>query len=231
VEAPYADVPADVAAVSRSLVHVADAGLWIVPGVAQRHGAPDVMRGEETQLFGAMEHERSLGDAATVVLPGTHSKWARVAGGRIESFTTYMTGELFAVLRAHSILGRLAAPDAGAESASGEDFERGVLAARDAPSGLASVLFSARAAVLVGTLAPAEVLDYLSGLLIGDEIRCGLAAGGRPAALIGDEALCRRYAAALARFGFTDVRLLGDTAPAGLWRVAREAFGSPQRGG
>src|SRR5215203_3396657 len=104
VEAPYTSLPADADSVARSLATVPDVGLRIVPGLAQRDGAPDVMRGEETQLFGAMRESSVLGDGGVAVLPGTHAKWARVAGDRIVGFTTYMTGELFAVLAQHSIL-------------------------------------------------------------------------------------------------------------------------------
>ena len=228
VEAPYAEVPADVETVARTLTVVPGAGLRIVSGLAQRGPAPDVMRGEETQLFGAMAEVPELAEEAVVVLPGTHSKWARVARGRIERFTTYMTGELFAVLSRHSILGRLsdAMPDEGAPVAA---FARGVHHARDAGAALASLVFSARSAVLVGDLPAADSLAYLSGVLIGDEVRAGLASGDRPRALVGEPSLCARYAAALAEFGVGGVALLGDTAAIGLWEIARHAFPELQR--
>jgi 2-dehydro-3-deoxygalactonokinase len=229
IEAPYVDVPADVGAVVRKLVAEPASGLRIVPGLAQRGLAPDVMRGEETQLFGAMTHSRSHSRDGRVVLPGTHSKWARVANGRIEEFTTYMTGELFAVLRGHSILGRLADPAQPAGTAAGPAFLRGVRAAGHAPDGLASLLFSARSAVLVADLPAAESLDYLSGLLIGDEVRSGLAAGDAPRSIIGDPALGERYFVALRELGAGDVELLGDTSPAGLWQIGRHAFPALQR--
>jgi 2-dehydro-3-deoxygalactonokinase len=228
VEAPYADVPADVGSVARAVSVVPDAGLRIVPGVAQRGPAPDVMRGEETQLFGAMVEVPELAEEAVVVLPGTHSKWARLAFGRIEGFTTYMTGELFAVLSRHSILGRLA-EGTSAGAVEGPAFVRGVRQARDAGAGLASLVFSARSAVLVGDLPAADSLAYLSGLLIGDEVRAGLATGQRPRALVGDPALGARYAAALGEFGVHDVAILGDTAASGLWEIARHAFPELQR--
>ena len=112
VEAPYVDLPAGAEQLARQLAPVPDTPLRIVPGLAQRGASPDVMRGEETQIVGALAAEPDLADGL-VLLPGTHSKWVRLAGGRVREFTTYMTGELFAVLRAHSILGRLAS--AGAE--------------------------------------------------------------------------------------------------------------------
>lgn len=228
IEAPYADLPADVESVARQLVVIPGVGLRIVPGLAQRGRTPDVMRGEETQLFGAMAELPALAEECVAVLPGTHSKWARVARGRIERFTTYMTGELFALLSRHSILGRLA-EGAAADVPAGPAFARGVQHARDAGAALASLLFSARSAVLVGDLPAADSLAYLSGVLIGDEVRSGLATGDRPSALIGDPSLCARYAAALGEFGVADVALLGDTASSGLWQVARLAFPEIQR--
>jgi 2-dehydro-3-deoxygalactonokinase len=229
VEAPYASLPADVDSVARALTTVPDAGLRIVPGLAQRGGAPDVMRGEETQLFGAMaESQAPLSGGGIAVLPGTHSKWARISHGRVEGFTTYMTGELFAVLSRHSILGRLAS--AGSETVEPDAaFLRGVRHARDVTGGLASLVFSARSAVLVGDLPAGDSLEYLSGVLIGDEVRAGLATGDRPRVLIGEPELCSRYAAALGEFGVAETETLGDTAPAGLWQIALHAFPELQR--
>jgi 2-dehydro-3-deoxygalactonokinase len=228
VEAPYVSVPADVESVGCALATVPRVDLRIVPGLAQRGGAPDVMRGEETQLFGAMSDYPALVAGGLAVLPGTHSKWARVDRGRVVGFTTYMTGELYAVLSRHSILGRLAGSTAGGVESSAA-FLRGVRHARDAAGGLSSALFSARSGVLVGDLAAADSLEYLSGILIGDEVRAGLATGDRPRVLIGEPALCARYAIALAELGVTDVVRLGDTAPAGLWQIALHAFPDLQR--
>jgi 2-dehydro-3-deoxygalactonokinase len=228
IETPYASLPADLDSVARALAAVPEVGLVIVPGLAQRGGAPDVMRGEETQLFGAMHQSAALAAGGVAVLPGTHSKWAHVAHGRVERFTTYVTGEMFAVLSRHSILGRLAEA-ATAEGAPGAAFRRGVRHARDVAGGLASLVFSARSSVLVGDLPAADSLEYLSGVLIGDEVRAGLAAGERAGVLIGEPALCARYAAALAEFDVAEVEALGDTAPAGLWQIALRAFPELQR--
>ncbi|PYP78295.1 MAG: 2-keto-3-deoxy-galactonokinase [Gemmatimonadetes bacterium] len=228
IEAPYASLPADLGSVARSLAIVPTVGLRIVPGLAQRGRAPDVMRGEETQLFGAMAQSATLSSGGVAVLPGTHAKWARIAGGRVEGFTTYMTGELFAVLAHHSILGRLAGAT-GSDAAPGEAFARGVRHARDADGGLSSLIFSARSTVLVGELRAEDSLEYLSGVLIGDEVRAGLASGDRPRVLIGEPALCARYATALGEFGVVDVDSLGDTAAAGLWQIALHAFPELQR--
>jgi 2-dehydro-3-deoxygalactonokinase len=228
IEAPYAGLPADLDSVARALVTVPGAGLLIVPGIAQRGGMPDVMRGEETQIFGAMARSAALSSGSVAVLPGTHSKWVRVAGRRIERFTTYITGELFGVLSQHSILGRLAGANAGG-AAPGEAFRRGVRHARDVTAGLASLVFSARSAVLVGDLPAEDSLEYLSGVLIGDEIRAGLASGDRPRVLIGEPALCDRYATALREFAMAEIETPGDTAPAGLWQIALRALAELQR--
>lgn len=222
VEAAYVDLPAGAEQLARGLAPVPDTPLRIVPGIAQRGSSPDVMRGEETQIVGALTAKPELGDAL-VVLPGTHSKWVRLSAGRVREFTTYMTGELFAVLRAHSILGRLAPVGTGDSGAGDAAFARGVLAAQRSAGGLAPLLFSARASVLVGDLPAASSLEFLSGLLIGDELRAGLAAGQAPAALIGDPALCARYVAALEQLGISDVPILADAAPAGLWAIAQHA--------
>jgi 2-dehydro-3-deoxygalactonokinase len=140
-----------------------------------------------------------------------------------------MTGELFAVLARHSILGRLAPPPDGDVEQPGAAFARGVGYARDASGGLASIIFSARASVLAGDLRAEDSLEYLSGILIGDEVKAGLATDGRPRLLIGEPALCIRYAAAFAEFGVGEVAVAGDTAPAGLWEIARRAFPELQR--
>lgn len=155
VETPYAECPADIAALAGALTAVPGlARVWIVPGLSLRDGARrDVMRGEETQIAGAVGE-----GSATVVLPGTHSKWARVEGGRIMRFTTYMTGELFELLTRHSILGRLMT--GAAEDKDG--FRQGVEAARDGASGLSGALFSVRSLGLFGDIGPEALSDYLS---------------------------------------------------------------------
>ncbi len=110
IEAPYVECPAAAASLARGIVETPDRALTIVPGLVDRddEGVPDVMRGEETQIVGAV-----AGDASPTlaVLPGTHSKWAIARDGAIASFATYMTGEVYAVLREHSILGRMAGPN------------------------------------------------------------------------------------------------------------------------
>ena len=226
VEAPYRACPAGAAELAAALVPVPGGLVHVVPGVARWGDRPDVMRGEETQVVGALALRPALAARARLVLPGTHSKWVWVEDGRVADLTTYVTGELFAVLRDHSVLrrppGRV--PAAGGAVASGDAFARGVAAARAAREGVAPLLFASRALTLAGQLGPDETLDYLSGVLIGDELRGALAGrGDAPLALVGDPALCARYDAALRLFGVTDATTIAGAAPAGLWHVARRA--------
>jgi 2-dehydro-3-deoxygalactonokinase len=133
-----------------------------------------------------------------------------------------MTGELFAVLRDHSILGRLSTT--GKRVVSEPDaFARGVAMARQSPRGLAPVLFSVRAAVLTDGLAAEDGLEYLSGLLIGDECCCALDTGAPPDALVGDADLCGLYQRALQLLGVSGVPVIDRAATAGLWHLARRA--------
>jgi 2-dehydro-3-deoxygalactonokinase len=207
-EAPYVACPAGAAEIAAAFVAIGD--VRIVPGVrtTDAYGAPDVMRGEETQILGALA--AGGGDGA-YVLPGTHSKWARVEGGRIVGFETFMTGEVYAVLKAHSVLGRMMAPEAP-----GEGFARGVDAARGLarPGDLLHAMFAARTFGLFETLPPDQLGEYLSGLLIGAEILAG-ARGALRATAIGSPGLTARYADAGARLGVeisagpADAALLG----------------------
>ena len=127
---------------------------WQVPGLA-----PDVMRGEEPQIFGALEAHDGTG---LFILPGTHSKWARVADGRIVSFATYMTGEIFAVLRQHSILGRLMAADAMPDL-NAAAFEAGAEVGLHHGDDLLHRLFEVRTLGLFERLSGADAPSYLSG--------------------------------------------------------------------
>jgi 2-dehydro-3-deoxygalactonokinase len=217
------------------------AELWLAPGLRfdPPGAAPDVMRGEEIQVAGALGLQPQWAGRASFVLPGTHSKWAQVRDGRLVAFSTHMTGELYAVLRQHSILGRLMpAPPAAAppgderqlteDAAADAAFLAGVQAARaSAPGELGHQLFAVRTLGLTGRLEPALLEDYLSGLLIGHELLAGLAThrrdGAAPLLLVGDLALCRRYAMAFEPFGTRADAVLANTAPRGLWAFARAA--------
>ena len=225
VEAPYVDCPASLTALADRLVRAPLDALTIVPGAITRDaaGIPDVMRGEETQLLGTVGPDEP---AVLAVLPGTHSKWARVEHGRVVDFTTFMTGELYAVLIDHSMLGRLAGHEPG--TLSRDAFARGV--ARGLGEGeLAHDVFGARTLALTGALEPDDVADWLSGLLIGREVRAARAWAVRAGVdastvrIIGSDALTERYDLALADAGVLAERGEPDAAAAGLWRIAQRA--------
>jgi 2-dehydro-3-deoxygalactonokinase len=225
-EMPYLDLPAGATQIGHALGRLSAADgmdVHLVPGLRDPRG-PDVMRGEETQLVGALALRPSLVGASSWILPGTHSKWATVRDGKITGFRTLMTGELFALLQRHSILGTGAA----AAAASPEAFARGVVAARDSgAAGALSRLFSARALMLDGALAPEAVPDYLSGLLLGEEFRAAIADGlvrrGTPLQLIGDATLCERYRRAATHFDIELDPPPEDAAAHGLWQLALHA--------
>lgn len=187
---------------------------WIVPGLITRdaQGVHDVLRGEETQIVGVLD---DLGPGThTLCLPGTHSKWVRVDDGRIVSFTTHMTGELFAVLRDHSILGRTM-ENAGDIPAA---FDAGLARSRQA-GGLLHHLFGVRADSLAGTLTAEAAHEFLSGLLIGHEI-ASVAPTNGTVHILGSQALAARYERALSAAGCRAHVLDPDAAVRGLFRLA-----------
>ena len=221
-EAPYMDCPASLAqaAAQRVTVRLASGRtLHILPGlrVQSDDGEWDVMRGEETQLWGA-----ELPAGACAVLPGTHSKWAWMGrGGEIRTFRTYMTGELYALCTQHGILGRLM--EFGHDSPA--DFDAGVRRGLQAPEQTTHMLFAARTAGLMGRVSATGLPDFLSGMLMGIEI-----AGARLCAavqgevvLIGEEALCRRYGRALDLAGLGSRQAGTQATLRGQWRLARAA--------
>ena len=219
IEAPYCDTPVSLDALASGIVRVPGGELAIVPGVRTRDtaGMPDVMRGEETQILGAVDAHLPL---SFVVLPGTHSKWARVERGQLTGFTTFMTGEVYAALLRYTILGRLAVqPERGGLDHG--SFRQGV--ARGLAGGsLLHDAFGARTLALFGELAPTGVADWLSGLLIGAEI----AAARRWApdlsgvCIVCGEALAARYALACEQAALAATLAAPDAAARGLWRVA-----------
>ncbi len=221
-EAPYLDLPLtlDSLGAQALTVECVDPRLatTIVPGLAQRApDAPDVIRGEETQILGFLAG-RAPGDRRrrwTLCLPGTHSKWVQVAGGQVTAFRTYMTGELFALLAEQSILRH------GLAGAEGDDpaaFADGVRDALDQPGSVPAKLFALRAgSLLLGTGAPAA-RARLSGLLIGQELATAcpcLGPGdksGHGLALVGDPALVALYAEALRIAGCAAESASGEAA-------------------
>lgn len=218
-EAPYVDCPASLDVLAGGLVEVE--GLHIVPGLITRDTAdiPDVLRGEETQLLGAVSPDEPR---VIAVLPGTHSKWAIVERGTVVDFRTYMTGELYAVLLAHSILGRMA--QRSPKEPAGPAFDRGLQHGLESEA-VTHDLFAARTLALTGDLEPADVEPWLSGLLIGCEIRDGLRWSGNvsvPIRLIGEVSLTHRYIHALQQAGVSAERGPENAATQGLWRIARQ---------
>ena len=205
IEAPYVHIPASFDEIANALVrHPDDADIYVAPGLAQDlpGQAPDVMRGEETQIIGA------VGDAAgrqLLVMPGTHSKWVLIEDRKVVWFATFMTGELFAVLKDHSILGRLMAVGDGEPDQ--DAFERGLDAAEPLPGGLLQHLFSTRTLGLFDRLPEEAIAAYLSGLLIGHELEDALgnleASALPPITVIGASALSDRYMTALGMPGWT----------------------------
>ena len=216
VEAPYCPCPAGFDDIAQQLRWVEPGRVAIVPGMScERDGVPDVMRGEEVQVFGAL---RLLGlSDATVVLPGTHSKWVTVRGGRIESFATWMTGEFYALLRQHSILSRtLPAEDGELDMAA---FDRGVDHALQAAS-LLGTAFSARTLSLFDQLPAAALPSYLSGLVIGEELRAQAPQTGF-VVVMGSPALTQRYDRALAHCGIATQHIGAQANWQGLWAIAQ----------
>ena len=207
-EAPYVTCPAGFDEIAASLHEVRWGGrsAWIVPGLSCRDaaGVPDVMRGEETQILGC-------GVEGTVCLPGTHSKWVEVKNGRIERFCTFMTGEVYAVLKQHSILGRMmqdGPPDAGA-------FADGVRRSGE-PGGLLHHLFGVRTRGLMGGLGAAASASHLSGILIGHELRTF---EGKSFNLLGVPELAALYQQAAAALGIETRMLDPDSAVRSLHRL------------
>lgn len=202
-EVPYLDTSVALSALPTKLVRLDDHDLGraclIVPGYCQRIGGIDVMRGEETQLLGAL----ALGQRdGWVVLPGTHSKWVLLQGGVIARLSTFMTGELFAILAAHGTLAPLMSNDGGNGDAAA--FEAGTKQARlRAP--LTNALFRVRARVVAGAMPASAAREFVSGLLIGTEFVAALDAAGsectESVSLIASAALHQRYARAAALFG------------------------------
>jgi len=178
-EAGYLETPAALSAIASHAIAVPDVDrdIRILPGLSQRNDQhPDVMRGEETQLLGAAG---MLGGGRHLVcMPGTHSKWVRLADGTVEGFSTFMTGELFEVISRHTILSHAVA-DADGFAAESPAFAEAVRSARENPALATNLLFSVRAEQLLNNTGAADARARLSGTLIGLEIAGALAAAGR----------------------------------------------------
>ncbi len=217
LEAPYCPCPAGFAELAGELTWVAPGRIAIVPGLSvERDGVPDVMRGEETQVFGALQ---LLGLAdAQLVLPGTHSKWVSVSDQRITNFSTWMTGEFYALLRQHSILARTMSATDGAFD--GAAFDQGVALALGGSS-LLHTAFSTRTLSLFDRLLAGAGSSYLSGLVIGEELRCQRLPAGIEVIIVGSDTLTQRYQRALERQGIRARTVGSDATWAGLSAIAQ----------
>ena len=213
VEAPYVPCPAGLEEIRAAMREVRE-GVWVVPGVSCRDAVPDVMRGEEVQVLGA-------GCDGLICLPGTHSKWVVREGGKIRRFRTHMTGEVFAVLKQHSILGRMmeeGKPDPAA-------FADGV-ARSGQIGGLLHHLFGVRTRVLMGELGAAPSASYLSGILIGHELR---SVEAKSAYILGAPELAALYVQAARQLGIAAEALDPRSGVHALFRLG--AMLRPSHGG
>jgi len=224
VEVAYVPAPAGLAELAAGVKMFrtgAGRNVLFVPGVSMQAGntVPEVMRGEETQIVGALSESNGL-----FVMRGTHCKWVRVESQRIVRFATFMTGELFAILKTHSILGRLMAD----ESASGRGFDRGVtvgLASDAKGGGLLHDLFGVRTLGLFDDLVSDQLAPYLSGLLIGSEIAGAkrmfeIDADG--VTVIGAPTLADPFRQALTLAGIPSRPAIADPAVRGLAKIGRK---------
>ncbi|NIY48780.1 2-dehydro-3-deoxygalactonokinase [Cedecea colo] len=214
--APYLPCPAPFASFSQQLTPVLD-NVWIIPGLSVRSDDNcNVMRGEETQLLGA----KSLSPAPLYIMPGTHCKWVQADDRTVQDFRTVMTGELHHILLSHSLVGAGLPEQQASQSAFSAGLERGVN-----DNALLPRLFEVRAAHVLGELPRSEVSDFLSGLLIGNEVatmtRHYALSPQRPVTLVAGPSLSQRYALALSLLGFQASVLEGDEAfQAGIRSIA-----------
>lgn len=219
VEAPYVTCPAGPADLAARLVRIEEERAAIVPGLSYLDDTrADVMRGEEVQLFGAVAAGLTPPDAL-VCHPGTHNKWALLEGGRVMRFRTVMTGELFGLLGQHSILSQWLHTSVTV----GDAFRAGVRQGQRGEA-LTAELFSVRASVLLGRTAAHEAASFTSGLLIGADIRTGLAdAPAGEIVVMGRPELTRLYAAALSEAGRATREVDGERAfLAGIQALVKE---------
>lgn len=206
-EAPYVPCPAGLPELAASLKWIEPARTAIVPGVSFSDGEmADVMRGEEVQILGAYAEGMIPADAI-VCHPGTHNKWIAIEDGRIARFRTIMTGEMFNLLKEHSILADLLA----GEAAPGAAFAAGVKRGLEGDA-LTADLFSVRARVLLGKTPREEAASFASGLLIGADLRTGLADASGPVIVMGRPDLTALFASALAVAGRKAREIEGDEA-------------------
>lgn len=205
VEANYMPCPAGLDDIAQSLTWAEPGRTAIVPGLNTTNPA-DVMRGEEVQIFGAIETGMIPADAL-LCHPGTHNKWATLADGRVETFRTVMTGETFNLLKEHSILSDLLKDEMAVDDAFRAGVERGLQGRL-----LTAELFSVRAGVLLGERRKEDATDFTSGLLIGADVGFGLKGSKGGVWIMGRPELTRLYCAAIAIAGREATEIDGETA-------------------
>ncbi len=217
IEAAYLPCPVEISDLANSVIPVPFSGaeVRLVPGVKGQDacGTPEVMRGEETQAIGILD---TCGDAAVVCFPGTHSKWIHLSDGKIASFITCMTGELYEALSKCTILERTMKTASPTDNAA---FLRGVARSADS-GGLLHHLFGVRTLALMDQLTPEASPSYLSGLLLGHEIRAAMPHGSL-VHLAGASALCSLYAQAIAACAGSSILEDEDAAARGLAAIGR----------
>lgn len=227
-EAAYLETPVDLTQLGTRLTVIEDFDgipVRIVPGVARvTEDSADVMRGEECQMLGALLVRKQRD--GVFLLPGTHAKWAVLENGILADFRTYMTGELFGHLRNGGSLAQVMPPKDAPETFDADAFDRGVAraGAADAPS-ITHLLFGVRSLSLFSKLTPATAPSYLSGLVVGTEMRDALRwTPARHVTAIGSAKLLETYARAAAYFKIALDRLESDDIlPPALFNIAREA--------
>jgi 2-dehydro-3-deoxygalactonokinase len=205
VEVPYVPCPAGIDAVVKGIVWAGE-GEAIVPGLSYlAEGRADVLRGEEVQLVGAIAAD--LVDPTELIChPGTHNKWVLIRRGQIVSFRTVITGELFSLLKEHSILSDLLTGEVAVNDPFREGARQGIFA-----ESLPAELFAVRARVLLGQARREDAASYVSGLLIGTDVRVGLAEPlAASVVVMGRPELTQLYAAAIAEARRSSVELEGE---------------------
>lgn len=217
VEAKYLSCPVGIEDLANSVIKVpfSEAEVLLIPGIigADNNGIPEVMRGEETETMGMLD---ASGGAGLVCLPGTHSKWVHLKDRKIISFITCMTGEVYAALCKCTILSRIMTPDVVMDN---EAFLRGVARSAD-NGGLLHHLFSVRTLALVDQLKEEVSASYLSGLLIGHEVRAAMPPGSH-VHLAGAAHLCFLYTQAISACGGSFTLENEDAAARGLTAIGR----------
>jgi 2-dehydro-3-deoxygalactonokinase len=226
-EVPYLRCPANPSAIADAALRFEadDRAIAILPGLSCRGktGAPDVLRGEETQILGALRlHPELTKGRHLLCLPGTHTKWVAVVDGAVSQFQTALSGELFEILRRHSVLAR----DGGEVDGQSPAFALGLDSARQ-KADLLHLLFSARSRAVTGDMAKEDAASYLSGLVLGKDVATALALFDvdGPVQLICTPLLAALYGKALATYDIKSSVIDGDRAAlAGLVHAHSEIF-------